>query len=128
METDFEKVSERLSLGKLVEMAQESHYPHFIVVNGDDKMVGMVSMRDLKACLSEMGELCELVIASEIMTHTVLTITPEQNLETAFEIFEGKHISTLPVVDVNDSQKVVGILKKSTLIQAYNQNILKIGV
>ncbi|OQY24713.1 MAG: hypothetical protein B6I37_02890 [Desulfobacteraceae bacterium 4572_35.2] len=128
METDFEKICEGLSLGKLVEMAQESHYPHFVVVNRYDKMVGMVSMRDLKACLNEMGELCELVLASEIMTRNILSITPEQNLETAFEIFEGKHISTLPVVDVNDSQKVVGILKKSTLIQAYNQNILKIGV
>jgi len=128
METDFEKICEGLSLGKLVDMAQESHYPHFVVVNRYDKMVGMVSMRDLKACLSEMGELCELVLASEIMTRNVLSITPDQNLETAFEIFEGKHISTLPVVDVNDSQKVVGILKKSTLIQAYNQNILKIGV
>lgn len=128
MEASFEQVSERLSLGKLVDMAQESQYPHFVVVDGHNHMVGMVSMRDLKACLSEMGELCELVLASEIMTRDVLSITPDQNLETAFEIFEGKHISTLPVVDVNNPQKVVGILKKSTLIQAYNQNILKIGV
>ncbi|MCD6525741.1 MAG: chloride channel protein, partial [Desulfuromonas sp.] len=127
METDYEQVAENLSLGKLVAQAQESHYPHFVVVNDQQQMVGMLSMRDLKACLSEMGELCELVLASEIMTSKVLTLTPDQNLETAFELFEGKQISTLPVVDSRDLKRVVGILKKSTLIQAYNQNILKIG-
>jgi CIC family chloride channel protein len=62
------------------------------------------------------------------MTRKVVTITPDQSLEAAFELFEGKQISTLPVVDVEDSRRVVGMLKKSALIQAYSQNILKIGL
>ncbi|MEA3465841.1 MAG: chloride channel protein [Thermodesulfobacteriota bacterium] len=127
MDVDYQQVVEGLPLGKLVALAQESQYPHFVVVNDQQQMVGMLSMRDLKACFGEMGELCELVLAAEIMTRDVLTITQDQNLETAFELFEGKHISTLPVVDVTDKRRVVGILKKSTLIHAYNQNILKIG-
>ncbi|EAT16236.1 chloride channel protein [Desulfuromonas acetoxidans] len=128
MEQDFEQIDERMPLGQLVALAQESSYPHFVVVNDEGRMVGMVSMRDLKACLSEMGELCELVVASEIMTHKVITITAQQNLEAAFELFEKKPISTLPVVSTRDGQHVVGVLKKTTLIHAYNQNILKIGV
>ncbi|PLX92911.1 MAG: chloride channel protein [Desulfuromonas sp.] len=128
MDQEFEQVDERTSLGQLVALAQESPYPHFVVVNEKGRMVGMLSMRDLKSCLSEMGELCELVVASEIMTRNVVSITAQQNLETAFELFEGRPISTLPVVADYDAQHVVGVLKKTTLIHAYNQNILKIGV
>ncbi len=128
MEKDFEKIAENLSLGKLAQLAQESYYPHFVVLNDKQQLVGMVSMRDLKVCLSEMGELSELVLVSEIMTRNVITLTPDQSLEAAFELFEGKQISTLPVVDVKDSRRVVGMLKKSALIQAYSQNILKIGL
>lgn len=128
MDRDFEKIAENLSLGKLAQLAQESYYPHFVVLNDKQQLVGMVSMRDLKACLSEMGELSDLVLVSEIMTRKVITITPDQSLEAAFELFEGKQISTLPVVDVADSRRVLGMLKKSALIQAYSQNILKIGL
>ena len=127
MDSGFETIQECLSLGKLAQLAQESYYPHFVVVNDKNQLVGMVSLRDLKACLSEMGELSELVLASEIMTANVITITPEQNLETAFELFEGKHISTLPVVSALDEREVVGILKKHTLLEVYSQNILKHG-
>ncbi len=60
-----------------------------------------------------MGELCELVVASEIMTRKVITITPQHNLETAFELFEGKPISTLPVVSARDAQHVGGNPEKN---------------
>ncbi|MBN2644002.1 MAG: chloride channel protein [Desulfuromonadaceae bacterium] len=128
MEHSFEQVHEGMPLGKLVDLAQESAYPHFVVVNRENRMVGMLSMSDLRVCLNEMGELGALVLASEIMTRQVITITPEQNLESAFELFEGRHISTLPVVSADDRGRVLGILKKSGLIQAYNQNVLKVGV
>ncbi|OQY20279.1 MAG: hypothetical protein B6I36_01435 [Desulfobacteraceae bacterium 4572_35.1] len=127
MDNEFEEVAESLSLGKLAQLAQESYYPHFVVLNEQQQLVGMVSMRDLKVCLNEMGELSDLVLTSEIMTKDVISITPDQSLEAAFELFEGKNISTLPVVDVLARHRVVGMLKKSTLVQAYNQNILKSG-
>ncbi|NOQ52107.1 MAG: CBS domain-containing protein [Desulfuromonadaceae bacterium] len=69
----------------------------------------------------------ELVVASEIMTSRVIVVHPEDNFETAFEIFEGKQISTLPVVSKKD-QQLLGILKKSDLLLAYNQKILKLNV
>ncbi|MCD6272473.1 MAG: CBS domain-containing protein [Deltaproteobacteria bacterium] len=62
------------------------------------------------------------------MTKNIYCITKNDNLSTAFEIFEGKQISTLPVVDIHNSKKVLGVLKKNDLILAYNQKILKTGM
>ena len=128
MNTEYESLKESAQLRDIVLNTRESRYPHFLVINDKNELVGMLSMRDLKNCLPEIEDLNELIIAADIMTKNIYCITQNDNLATAFEIFEGKQISTLPVIDVNNSKKVVGVLKKSDLILAYNQKILKTGM
>lgn len=126
MDQEFETVRQDMRLGKVLDLAEQSPYPHFPVLDRDDKLVGMLSMSDLKTFLGDIGELSELVIASEIMTTRVVIVRPEDNFETAFEIFEGKQISTLPVVAPDGT--LIGILKKNDLLLAYNQKILKLNI
>ncbi len=128
MEQHFASISQSLPLGQVAQMAQESQYPHFVVHDRNNFMVGVLSMHDLKACLGEMGELAYLVLASEIMTRDVITITPDDNLEKAFELFKDKNISIIPVVSVYAPRKVIGVLKKSELIRAYSRNVLKFDI
>ena len=125
MEREYESIRENTPLRSLIIKAQESHYPHFLVFNSKNELAGMLSMRDLIGCLANIDELSEIVIAGDIMSKNIHCLTPRDNLETAFEVFEGKHISTMPVVDPLNRKKVLGILKKSNLILAYNKNILK---
>jgi len=125
MERKFDAVHENTRLGELITLAQKSSYLHFPVLNSAEQLVGIISLRDLKEVLTEMGELRDLVVASEIMTREVFSLTPDDSLETAFEVFEGKQISTLPVIDVENGSKLIGILKKSDLLLAYNHMVLK---
>jgi chloride channel protein, CIC family len=126
MDREFEWVRENTKLGELIAKAQNSSYPHFPVLNNHDELVGMVSLRDLKVVLAEMGDLCDLVVASEIMSREIFTLSSHDNFETAFEVFEGRAFSTLPVVDHQHPKRVIGLLKKSNLMLAYNQKILKV--
>ncbi len=128
MEKEYESIGDNTGLKELIIKAQESTYPHFVVLNNKDELVGILSMRDLKNCLSDMDCLCELIVAADIMSKNVYCLVPDDTLETAFEVFEGKHISTLPVVDSRNRKKVLGILKKSNLILAYNEKILKTNI
>ncbi len=125
MERSFESILESTPLGEIIHRMESSAYPHFLVFNDKKELVGMLSISDLKPIMAEMKELCEIVVAGEIMTRNVETIGAFDNFETAFNVFEGKSISTLPVVSRNDPKKVIGILKKSTLLMAYNQKVLK---
>ncbi len=124
MDTQFETIHDDMRLGEVLIKAEESSYPHFPVIDRQDKLVGILSMSDLKSFLAEFEALSELIVVSEIMTSRVVILRPDDSLETAFEIFEGKQISTLPVVSESD-QKLLGILKKSDLLLTYNQKILK---
>lgn len=127
MEKKFEQVRDNTPLKTLLQLAEESSYPHFVVLDQKQNLVGMLSMRDLKGCLVEMGELQDLLVAADIMSTSIHSLTPSDNFETAFAVFEGKQISTMPVVAAEDRKKVIGILKKSTLLLAYNEKILKIS-
>ncbi|PLY01123.1 MAG: chloride channel protein [Desulfuromonas sp.] len=126
MTTEFETISQEMLLVDILEVAEKSFYPHFPVLDDQDRLVGILSMSNLKGFLAEVGDLGKLVVASEIMTKRVVIVRPDDNLETAFEIFEGKQISTLPVLSKNGD--LLGILKKSDLLLAYNQKILKFNV
>ncbi len=125
MEKSFPSLMESTPLGEIILRIEESDYPHFLVFNEARELTGMLSVSDLRPIMAEMKDLCELVVAGEIMTRDVETIGPFDNFERAFNIFEGKQISTLPVVSRDNPKKVLGILKKSALLMTYNQKILK---
>ena len=125
MEREYEYIYETSRLRELITKIEESNYPHFPVLNKQGNLVGMFALRDLKHCLPEIEDLAKLTIAADIMTKNIYCITPDDNLATAFEIFEGKQISMLPVVDANDRNKITGVLKKNELILAYNQKVLR---
>ena len=124
MQTDCETIPEDMRLGSVLEKAENSRYPHFPVIDQEERMVGFLSMSDLKGFLAEAGELSELVVASEIMTRRVSIVRPEDNFETAFEIFEGKQIATLPVLSHGDN-RLLGILRQNDLLRIYNQKVLR---
>jgi CBS-domain-containing membrane protein len=63
--------------------------------------------------------------ARDLMTKEVVTLTPENNFETAFYLFERKNVSFLPVVLPPERKRVVGILKAEDLLAAHNQRVLK---
>jgi len=125
MEKGYGSLHEATPLGEILLKVEESSYPHFLVFNDNKELSGMLSISDLKPIMGEMKDLCDLVVAGEIMTREVETIGAFDNFETAFNVFEGKQISTLPVVSRSNPKKVVGILKKSSLLMAYNQKVLK---
>ncbi|MFQ5441848.1 MAG: chloride channel protein [Thermodesulfobacteriota bacterium] len=125
MEREYESIKEGMALGAILQLVEKSPYPHFPVLNDKGELVGMLSISDLKPILAEMKDLCELLVAADIMTEDVVCLTLGDNFETAFEVFEGKQISTLPVVRRKGGREILGILKKSTVLAAYNEKILK---
>lgn len=90
---------------------------HHILVLDKRRLVGIISDRDLLKCLSPYldteAEMSRDVAtlekrAHQIMTRTPITVTPEQNIYDAMELFLTYKLSSLPVV--NEESRPVGIL------------------
>ncbi|WPD21258.1 MAG: chloride channel protein [Candidatus Electrothrix scaldis] len=125
---DVDFISETANINNLLDLfaiAKDSFY--FPVVDHEGKMVGIVSMQDVKTILhDEQQRCCHLVGA--ICSRDVITLTPDHNLFDAMQLFDVKGLEEIPVVETMEEQWVVGKLKRRDVISVYNHEVLKRGI
>lgn len=108
-------VKAELTLPELVEIFHDRHFRHLLVTDADDKLVGVISDRDV---LRMMGpgtaykEVLEGILAGEIMSTDMVTIDPATSVTEAIATMIDHGISCLPVVQ-ND--RLLGILTNTDL-------------
>ncbi len=103
---------------------------HHIPILKDERLVGMVSDRDILRELSPLADSRTADIhalnslkkkAHQIMSRHVVTVSPDDTLEEATRIILDKGISCVPVM--GREGYVIGILTKTDLLRHYaNQN------
>ncbi len=125
---DVNFISENANINQLLELFRDSKDTfYFPVINYKGLMVGVVSMQDIKNILhNEEQRVCYLV--SAICTRDVITLTDSDNLYDAITLFDVKGIEEIPVVESNEEPWVLGMLKRSDVIAAYNHELLKRGI
>ncbi|WP_457574235.1 chloride channel protein [Desulfolithobacter sp.] len=125
---DVDFISENANINHLLELfriAKDSFY--FPVINERGRMVGVVSMQDVKNILhDEEQRVCYLVGA--ICSRDVIFLTPDDNLYDAMQLFDVKGIEEIPVVESKEDPWVLGMLKRRDVIAAYNHEVLKRGI
>ena len=89
----------------------------------DDKLVGIVTIGDVREAspsdattlsIWELNYLWAQLTAEKIMTHNVLTTTPDTSILDAAEMMLEEKVSGLPVVD---GDKLVGMLTESDVFR-----------
>jgi CIC family chloride channel protein len=124
MVRDVVLVSEIMPLSSLLHLIKESTSSYFPVLNSKEELVGIISLRDIRPTLME-ESLMDLVIAKDVMNEDVITLSAEENLYDAMGKFGIRDIGQLPVVDKKNPKKVVGMLKRTDVIVAYNNAVLR---
>ena len=109
----------------LVQDILTNSFPHFIVLDQQDQLAGVLTLRDVRALLADPANDGEGVVAADLMQTNVVTIGEDEDMEEAFQLFIRHQFSFLPVVASGAEKKVVGCLKKDDLLNAYNQHVLR---
>ena len=81
-----------------------------VVTDDDGKLAGIISERDIVRALNERGAGVQELGVSELMTHSVITCTPENSIGEVMELMTSHQIRHLPVVDGDALLGVVSIL------------------
>ena len=122
---DFEPIRKHTPFHDLVQQVLSSSFPHFMVLDEKDRLVGVLTLRDIRAQLADPEYDGEHVTAEDLMQKKIITVREDQNLEEAFHLFSRRNFSFLPVVAADDPTRAVGCLKKNDLITAYDQLVLR---
>lgn len=128
MSQDVDFISERANINHLLEIFRMAKSFYFPVVDDSGKMTGIVSMQDVKNLLNQDKEERVCYLVGAICSHDVITLTPDDTLYNAMELFNLKGIEEIPVVEDLENRWVVGMLKRRDAISAYNREALKKGI
>jgi CIC family chloride channel protein len=115
-------VPENMPLEKILHLAASSENNYFPVVDEEHRLVGIFSLRDLRAVLTGDRD-GRLVLATDIATQPVLTVTPDDDLHTALRRFTRKNIEDIPVVEEAEPRRIIGMLSRRHLISAYHDRV-----
>jgi len=124
MNPAVETVKENMDLGAISEKVSKSKYNSFPVVNEKGRLRGILSFNDYQDVIFN-DDLSHLVIAKDIATPSVVTATTDDHLYTALEKISLRDFSTLPVVDPEISDKLVGVLTRRDILGAYDKAVIK---
>jgi acetoin utilization protein AcuB len=118
-------VDEGDSMKKAMDLLKEHEIRHLPVLKDGDKLVGILSERDIKQAspspataleIREIYYLLDKVKVKQIMTRRPYTVSSSAPIEEAALIIREKKIGCLPVVD---NGKLVGILTETDVVDAF---------
>ena len=124
MNTHVETMSEALPLVKMTEKISKSKFNSFPVLNAQNELTGILSFNDYNEAIFD-ENLKGLVVAGDLATTDLVTITMEENLWTALEKISAKDFAVLPVVSGPEANKLEGVVSRRDIIGAYNKAVLK---
>ncbi|MBC8332573.1 MAG: chloride channel protein [Anaerolineae bacterium] len=124
MTTDVDTVPIDMPLNELAEAFAQTHHHGFPVINSAGDLVGVVSLQDLKRVI--LSKSIEDKTVADIATTTGLLIAyPHEDMGEALRRLARRDVGRLPVVAGENSQKLVGAIRRRDVIRAYNHAILK---
>jgi chloride channel protein, CIC family len=95
----------------------------FPVVDGNDRLTGIVSFSDFEKIpsIEEKGNLT----AKDIATHEVITLLENDNLFMAIKKINEHDFFLLPVVSKHDPKKLVGVISRRDIMSIYGNIAMK---
>ena len=120
MKTDYVSVKEDSPLRKVVDLHLYTGTKGFPVVSGEGRLKGMITLNDVrKAFENDRRD----ALVKDVMTKRVVTVYPDETLQTAMERMVLRKFGHLPVVDPNKPNKIVGMLDREAILDRY-RNVL----
>jgi CIC family chloride channel protein len=124
MNTNVETMPEALPLGKMAQRISKSKFNSFPVLDDQDQLIGILSFNDYNEAIFD-ENLKDLVVAKDLATTDLVTISLDDNLWTALEKISSKDFAVLPVVSAQATNKLEGVVSRRDIIGAYNKAVLK---
>ncbi|MZG52617.1 MAG: chloride channel protein [Nitrospinae bacterium] len=126
MHKEVTNIPEGMPFRKILETISYSKNFYFPVVNDKGEMSGILSFHMVREMIFE-EDLGDLVVANDLSVKPVKSLTPDNNLNQAMELFAQLDVEQLPVVHNNDIKRVIGMVNRGEVVAAYNREVLVSG-
>ncbi len=125
MISGIELVSPSEPLTELATRMMASSHSQIFVVGNDNRIHGHISLENLRPILKDYESVCDVVIASDLMDQDVTVVNTEESLDMVMQVFGKSDLDEIPVVSKG---QLVGTIRRSDVIEAYNREIFKLDM
>jgi len=122
---EFEAINVADNFSQIVNRVIQGKVTDFPVINLNDHVIGMISIHDIKDYLYEKEALQNLLIAGDISNSNFETLSPDDSCQTALDKFRKFSYEGLPVVDKTNSGRILGVIWRRDIQDAYDREIEK---
>ncbi|WP_165249259.1 chloride channel protein [Paludisphaera soli] len=112
-----------LPFDRLLQEVARSSESLFPVIDADGRLTGVFTLRDLRLALLGSDAWGPLVVADDLATRPVSTVTADDDLHTALRRMTELNIDEIPVVAAEAPDRLVGLLSRRRLTGAYTETI-----
>ena len=124
----IEIVSRTTPVSEIYERLVNSPHGEYFVVDDKGELSGVISADDLRRSLPDLVHLEHVAIAEDLMSHPVIFVREDDSLDYAMRQIGRRNLEELPVLSAGDSMVPVGLLERREVINAYNNEILKVDL
>ncbi len=125
---DYSWVYQKTPVKVVYEKLKDSDNDAILMLDTNENLKGIITMRVLKTVLGEDKELMNFLVAEDIANEKLITATKDENLNTLLHKMGFKDITLVPIVKENNPEKVIGVVKRKDIIKTYNEATSKMNV
>jgi chloride channel protein, CIC family len=117
MQTETSTLLESAPLSVATKVFAQTHHHGLPVVNESGELVGILTVQDIDRVQSE-GQALQTI--GEVCSRELLTTYPDETIGVALRRMSTRDIGRLPVVARDNRRKLLGVLRRTDLVRAYD--------
>lgn len=125
MDDDVVTIPASAPLPEILDWVVRSRHSELFVLNGEGRLIGSISLSDLRRLVLDQDALRHVLVAEDLATPGRPTVTPDDDLETLMQVLGHGELEEVAVVDRDDPRRVVGCVTSQHAIGAYNAEVLR---
>ncbi len=123
MRNDFEYINDNDNFSQIVNKVLRGKGVDFPVLDANKKIIGIISLNDIREYLFEKESLQNLLIAQDLVNTNYGVVCLEDKCDKALEYLVKFNFEEIPVVESEDNKKVTGMIFRKDILDAYNKAI-----
>jgi len=124
MTRDVATVPASARFEEVLDLVVQSAHMEFFVVDAEKRLLGAISLSEVRRLLLERDALRHVVVAEDLVGGMPPTVTETDDLDTVMRILGHEDLEEIAVVDREDSRRLIGSVTTQHVIDAYNAEVL----
>lgn len=125
MRDDPVRIPAGTTFPEIIHLFFASSFGQVYVVDRDERLLGVITLADVRRIMQERDYLGGIVIAHDLMTPLSAHVFPDDSLDQVMRIFGRNAVEELPVLSPEDAERVAGFVSYRDVIEAYNRELMR---